>query len=101
MRAPGIPFSFVAMAPKASAQVAGFSLPPWRIQGRSRRRRFNPSKAKRPRSAIHSSFTSSLVRGKMRSTSPERTSTRMLVPVASSTSMLSVFRSSHGRDTKA
>ena len=48
------------------------SLPSRRTQGRSSRRRFSPSIAKRVLSAIHSSFTSSLRRGRMRITSRPR-----------------------------
>ena len=101
MRSPGTPFMRAAMASNASVQVAGRSFPSRFTQGRSSRRRFSPSKEKRPRSCSHSSLTSSLVRGWMRSTSPARVSTRMFTPVASSTSTLSVLRSSHGRDAKA
>ena len=52
-------------------------------------------------SEIHSSFTSSFSRGRMRSTSPARASTRMLLPTASMTSTDSVFDSSHDRATNA
>ena len=101
MRSGVVARKLVAMARKASAQEAGFSLPSTRSQGRSSRFFFSPSKEKRPRSAIHSSFTSSWMRGRIRSTSGPRVSMRILVPVASCTSMLSVFRSSQGRETKA
>ena len=52
---------------------------------------FRPSQAKRVLSEIHSSFTSSLRRGRTRITSLPRASTRMLLPTASSTSTDSVF----------
>ena len=52
---------------------------------------------KRVLSEIHSSLTSSLRRGKTRITSRPRASTRILLPTASMTSTVSVFRSSHGR----
>ena len=62
--------------------------------GRAGARR-SPSTAKRVLSEIHSSFTSSLRRGRTRSTCAPRASTRMLLPTASSTSTDSVLRSSH------
>ena len=43
-----MPLKPAAIAVKASVQVAGISLPPFLTQGRSSRRRFSPSKAKRP-----------------------------------------------------
>ena len=56
---------------------------------------------KRVLSEIHSSFTSSLMRGRMRITSRPRASTRMAEPTASITSIDSVLVSSHGRALKA
>ena len=61
----------------------------------------SPSQTKRVLSEIHSSFTSSLIRGRMRITSRPRASTRMFEPTASITSMVSVLFSSHGRAVKA
>ncbi len=60
-----------------------------------------PSATCRVLSEIHSSFTASLLRGRMRTTSRPRVSTRMAEPTASITSMLSVLRSSHGRVANA
>jgi hypothetical protein len=56
---------------------------------------------KRVLSEIHSSFTASLLRGRMRMTSRPRVSTRIAEPSASITSMDSVLVSSHGRAWKA
>ena len=89
------------MATNASCQLTGCSRPCTRSQGRSSRRRRSPSNENRPLSAIHSSFTSSLVRGCMFSTSAPRAPVCMLVPVASSTSIESVRFSSHGLAVKA
>ena len=50
--------------------------------------------------ATHSSFTSSLIRGRMRITWRWRTSRRMLEPTASITSIAGTLRSSHGRASK-
>ena len=85
------------MAAKASFQPVGCSLPSCLVIGTSRRRRFSPSQEKRALSEIHSSFTSSCSRGRMRITSLPRASTRMLLPTASSTSIDSVLRSSQVR----
>ena len=90
-----------ATALKASSQLAGRSLPLTRTYGRSRRCDLRPSQTWRVLSEIHSSFTASLTRGRMRMTSRPRLSTRMLEPTASMTSMDSVFTSSHGRAWKA
>ena len=56
---------------------------------------------KRVLSEIHSSFTASLTRGRMRITSRPRESTRIAEPTASITSIDSVLVSSHGRAWKA
>ena len=101
MRSPFTPSSRRAIATNASCQLTGCNLPCTRSHGRSRRRRRRPSNENRPLSDIHSSFTSSLVRGWMLSTSAPRAQARMLVPVASSTSIVSVRFSSHGRAVKA
>ena len=90
-----------AMTPNASPQLAACSRPSRRTYGRSSRRRRSPSNENRPLSAIHSSFTSSFVLGRIRSTSPARQSMRMFVPVASVTSTLSFFANSQGRATNA
>ena len=55
----------------------------------------------RDRSASHSSFTPSWLRGMIRITSRPLASTRMFDPSASITSIDSVFESSHGRAVKA
>ncbi len=57
----------------------------------------SPSQAKRVLSEIHSWLTSSLMRGRTRSTARPRVSTRIADPMASMTSINSVFSSSQGR----
>ena len=74
------PFAAAATAAKASAQVAGRSRPPSRMYGRSSRCRRSPSQMNRDRSASHSSFTPSWLRGRIRITSRPLASTRMLRP---------------------
>ena len=101
MRAGLLAFTRSAIALKACAQLAGFNRPLARTYGWSRRWAFSPSQMKRVLSEIHSSFTASLLTGKMRITSRPRVSTRMLLPTASITSMVSVLRSSQGRAVKA
>ena len=76
----------------ASFQLASRSLPFSRSQGRSSRLRTSPSTWWRVLSLVHSSFTSSLMRGSMRITWRWRTSRRMLVPTASMTSIAGHLR---------
>ena len=86
-----------ATAAKASAQLAGLSRPSTRTYGRSSRCVFNPSTMCRVLSEIHSSLMASLTRGKMRTTSRPRASTRIPEPSASMTSINSVLPYSQGR----
>ena len=74
-------------ASSASFQLASRSLPFSRTHGRSSRLRTSASTWWRVLSLIHSSFTSSLMRGRMRITWRWRTSRRMLEPTASMTSI--------------
>ena len=63
------------------------NLPFSRTKGRSSRLVFRPSTISRVLSEIHSSFTESLTRGKMRITSRPRVSMRIAEPSASMTSI--------------
>ena len=73
--------------PAPRVQLASRSLPFSRTHGRSSRLRTSASTWWRVLSLIHSSFTSSLMRGRMRMTCRWRTSRRMFEPTASMTSM--------------
>uniref|UniRef100_A0A182JFS3 Uncharacterized protein n=1 Tax=Anopheles atroparvus TaxID=41427 RepID=A0A182JFS3_ANOAO len=97
----GAPRSACAILIRADSHPTASSSPlGLRSIGAISRWRFSPSQAKRDLSDSHSSLMASFSRGSMRSTSPVRVPTTMLLPSASSTSIDSVLRISHGRATK-
>ncbi len=93
-------FSRLAKRARASCQLPCRSLPFSRTQGRSRRLRTSASTWWRVLSWIHSSFTSSLMRGRMRITWRWRVSRRMFEPTPSITSMPGTRRTSQERISK-
>ncbi len=103
MRLAGVRATAAAMAAKAAGQESGAQA--GRARGyRVDRRRWARSPLDftwRVLSEIHSSFTSSLMRGRMRMTSRPRVSTRIAEPSASMTSIDSVLLSSQGRAANA
>ncbi len=96
-----LPFIAAAAAASASGQLTGSACRPRAHRAVSSRWRRSPSQTKRVLSEIHSSFTPSWLRGRMRMTSRPLVSTRMFDPSASITSIVSVFVNSHGRAVKA
>src|ERR1700722_81814 len=84
------------MAANASSHDAESNRSPRLMRGTVSRWNRRPSYAYRALSLIHSSLTSSLVRGWIRITWTPRESTRMFDPTESRTSIDSVFFSSQG-----
>ena len=86
---------------KAVSQSATFSLLSFFMYTLSNLCLDKPSIANLVLSLIHSSFVSSLMRGKTLKTCFPRVSTLILEPTPSSTSCVSVLVNSHGLDLKA